>query len=601
MNETPIRLRAIEDLLEEVFYVPDFQRGYRWTAEQVRTLLDDVWKFRDDSQNATKEVFYCLQPVVVAQGDKGWVLIDGQQRLTTIHLILSHLKLYLDDAGKRKFQLTYQTRPESGFYLDKPIEEEANETPDYHHIYEAYITIEQWFRDKGGNAKSNFYNTLLNSDAEGKNVRIIWYEVPSTNTDTYIDIFTRLNIGKIPLTNAELVKALLLQKGNFSEEKATLKQIQIATEWDMIEQKLQQPDFWHFIYEPNELGAYDNHIELIFDLMYNRKKEDEKYFTFFEFNKEAQKTKTNNGKIDIDNLWLKVKRYFQTFEEWYNDRDFYHLIGFLVNCGEDLNTLKTESRNKSKSDFRTYLERLVSKSMMFDIKELEYGFVNDNKKIKRTLLLFNIHTLMTSREADVRFPFHRLKTMEWDIEHIRSQTTKVIRSEKQQREWINDVFEYFTGYTLNEWQAEESENLFDELKLKDEPEKFCNRILEINRSERIADYEFDDLRKSVESYFKEDTDQDEIKKEQTHSIGNLALLNAGINRSYKNALFPIKRKTIIEYDAKGEFIPICSKNAFLKYYSNRFDDLYSWSVSDAEAYQNAIVETLSKYMPTTNN
>ncbi|MEJ7823320.1 MAG: DUF1524 domain-containing protein, partial [Chitinophagaceae bacterium] len=94
---------------------------------------------------------------------------------------------------------------------------------------------------------------------------------------------------------------------------------------------------------------------------------------------------------------------------------------------------------------------------------------------------------------------------------------------------------------------------------------------------------------------------DEKKKEQTHGIGNLALLNAGINRSYKNALFPVKRKTIIEYDAKGEFIPICSKNVFLKYYSNRFDDLYSWSASDADAYQDAIVDTLSKYLPTVNN
>ena len=47
------------------------------------------------------------------------------------------------------------------------------------------------------------------------NIRVIWYEVSDEEQSSSIDIFTRLNIGKIPLTNAELIKALLLRRGNF--------------------------------------------------------------------------------------------------------------------------------------------------------------------------------------------------------------------------------------------------------------------------------------------------------------------------------------------------------------------------------------------------
>ncbi len=58
-------LKPVNDLLKETFFIPSYQRGYRWTQEQVRNLLDDIWKFREASEDESKDVFYCLQPVVV--------------------------------------------------------------------------------------------------------------------------------------------------------------------------------------------------------------------------------------------------------------------------------------------------------------------------------------------------------------------------------------------------------------------------------------------------------------------------------------------------------------------------------------------------------
>ena len=66
------------------FYVPSYQRGYRWGVEEVTRLLDDVL------QNGKKN--YCLQPIVVRKRGESYELIDGQQRLTTLYLIYYYMK-----------------------------------------------------------------------------------------------------------------------------------------------------------------------------------------------------------------------------------------------------------------------------------------------------------------------------------------------------------------------------------------------------------------------------------------------------------------------------------------------------------------------------
>jgi len=309
--DSKLILKPVTELLSEKFFIPSYQRGYRWTDRQVTNLLDDIWSFRLNSETESKEAFYCLQPIVVSKMNGEWEVLDGQQRLTT---------------------------------------------------------ISNWFKGKDGTAKINFLTTLLNDDESGKNVKVIWYDVSDENTsDNFaIDIFTRLNIGKIPLTNAELVKALFLQKGNFQESKAILKQLQIASEWDSIEKTLQNNAFWYFIYNPNNPIKYDNRIEYIFDLMKGKSKDDEVYYTFYEFQKDYFASKKDkNSPPDIDRLWLTIKKYFLSFEEWYNDKKLYHLVGFLVDCGHSINKIKNESQRRTKTSFKSWLKDEIRKQVNY--------------------------------------------------------------------------------------------------------------------------------------------------------------------------------------------------------------------------------------------
>src|SRR5687768_11344226 len=113
MSEASISLRPVNDLLRERFYVPSYQRGFRWTEQQATELLNDIWEFHSHCEK--KEQFYCLQPIVVKRLLSGeWELVDGQQRLTTILLILACRPELVAALGKSTFALRFETRPKSG-------------------------------------------------------------------------------------------------------------------------------------------------------------------------------------------------------------------------------------------------------------------------------------------------------------------------------------------------------------------------------------------------------------------------------------------------------------------------------------------------------
>lgn len=67
-------------------------------------------------------------------------------------------------------------------------------------------------------------------------------------------------------------------------------------------------------------------------------------------------------------------------------------------------------------------------------------------------------------------------------------------------------------------------------------------------------------------------------------MGNLALLDTHTNRSYQDSLFRQKRKIIIDRESKGLFVPVCTKNIFLKVYSKKLDKMDIWGEDDKRDY-----------------
>jgi hypothetical protein len=106
-----LRLRSIFDLLTERFSIPSYQRGYRWESRQVEALLNDLAAFQLSSRQANPNKFYCLQPVVVRRRpENDWELVDGQQRLTTIFLIMGALRDIAAMLNRGCYEISYDIR-----------------------------------------------------------------------------------------------------------------------------------------------------------------------------------------------------------------------------------------------------------------------------------------------------------------------------------------------------------------------------------------------------------------------------------------------------------------------------------------------------------
>lgn len=558
-----LELKTITELLQYNFFIPSYQRGYRWDKNEVVDLLNDISDFKprevEDTENKT---WYCLQPIVVKQKDNNiYEVIDGQQRLTTIYLILSYLNLYRGKGKLKLFELSYETRIESSNFLrniDNINDDDETTNIDFHYIKQAYKTIDKWFIEKG-----DTFDVFDFTSKFTNNAKVIWYE--STETDS-ISIFTRINIGKIPLTNSELIKALFLNSSNFegkNKDKIKQRQLEIATEWDFFEQSLQKDRFWFFL---NGKTKSVNRIEFIFEIMNDELDKNDKYSTFRFFNRKFY----NKTKETIEDNWQEIKQRFQRFSEWYEERDLYHKIGYLVSINFiKIKELYNKSIEYSKIEFKEYLDELIKESIRnIDLENLQY---EDKENVKKILLLYNILTLLKSTADNSYFPFDLFKNGNWDIEHIASIKDPNLMPDKNREMWLSDASLFI-----------DTEKIEGGLGLKNKVDIFI---------EYRDDEKFRSIYEEVISHFNYQFVEDDI-----NSISNLTLLDSETNRSYKNAVFPIKRKTIIDRDKEGVFIPICTKNVFLKYFSDYPPKISFWIQEDRINYEKDLFNVLKNYL-----
>jgi uncharacterized protein with ParB-like and HNH nuclease domain len=542
-----LTIKSIKELSGMNFFIPAYQRGYRWTERQVIDLLNDIKEFITEE----KEGFYCIQPMVIKMKENNcWEVIDGQQRLTSIYIILSVLE------HSEKFGINYETREKSKEFLINISEEYKDENIDYYHMVNAKKQVENFFLEFE-DLIERFLHTLLND------VRFIWYQTDEADP---VKVFTRLNIGKIPLTNSELIKALFLNRSNFKNssdiEKIRLKQLEIASEWDNIENSLQDDAFWYFLNKEDNFA--NPRIEFLFDLNADKKKNSDEYFTFRYFTEKLN----DKNELEILEYWKEIKNCFNRLYEWFRDRNQYHLIGFLVTTGTDIREFVKKSEDKTKSEFSNYLKFLIKKEIDFPIDTLEYG--KDSNLIRKILLLHNIQTMLNNENESNRFPFDRYKKECWDIEHIRAIAEKMPIDKVHQVNWLKESKQYISDKTLIK-----------------EIDLFL--ATEDNSAEEVETFE--NLFNIIINYFnKAGFNQDTI-----NDISNLVLLDSKTNRSYKNAVFPVKRKTIIEREKNGTFVPLCTKNIFLKFYSEDVSNMNFWDDHDRNSYLNNIIETLKTY------
>lgn len=558
-------LRLVGDISGR-FFVPAYQRGYRWGTDEVERLLEDVW------ENGEKP--YCLQPVVVkARGGDDWELVDGQQRLTTLYLVFLCLqRTYLPTAAP-PYALEYETRERSGAYLSSLDPAESDDNIDFFHMYRAFEKIQAWIEDRArrdGNVGRRHHVAMKLYGLLYEHVRVIWYQAdPGADART---LFARLNIGRIPLTNAELVKAALLME---SAPGGPVRSDEVAAQWDMIERELRAPDLWAFLTNA-PTDPYPTRIELLLDLIAGgpRGRERKRFYTFDILR--ARMEKESRRKV-----WEEILDLHAILRDWYEDHDLYHWIGFLVATDRTTDATLTElvslARRETKSAFRANLAERVRRRIHLrrdDIGELTYETSTGRDRCARVLLLFNVETIRRLGPTGERYSFRAHKGVArdgrgWTLEHIHAQQAEGLRTVEQWTTWLWEHKRALAGLPID-------------AKLKARLDRKIETSLD-----KLDRHVFADLSQEVSTVFAP-ADDAKASEDWVHGITNLALLPSDANSALNNSAFEVKRRLVLALDRAGSYIPVCTRRVFLKYYTDDGAQLCFWSATDRAAYREAM-------------
>ena len=645
---------AIPELRDKNFFIPDYQRGYRWGETQIRQLLEDLYGFFYDKRS--QGAFYCLQPVVVKQMEQEQVdalglqsptdnnvwyeVIDGQQRLTTIRIILA-LESLLDDDKDLSFNIHYQTRPNLGAIFDN-LQKKRDENKRYTisapiegrmdidtwHILQAANQIINWFQDETpplrpnlSSFKGTFYENFSNDRDKDKSVQVIWYELRDDAKP--VDIFKRLNDKCISLNNAELIRGMFLSdaaeynadrellrqfatdmQDTVEKREKARKQAHIIEQWDIIERELRNDQFWLFIHNDANAGdaGYSCRIEYIFDLIAKKEQgERDRLYTYIKFDNLLK-----TGEVeDLWELWLKVETYFSYLKYWYNNNDYYHKIGYLAADRKTGSKILIELLDAASTFSTKAFNALIEDKIVESIKKvvhrgdppkpiLEYTYTDDYDKLKQVLFLYNVEsTRLLNKE---KFPFNKYKAEKnWTLEHIHAQNSDIIDHADKEK-WV-------------EWFAENERVLASLQRRLPDNEELRNLLASLrSEQERLntsrARFQFNDLKLVFDNVlrFFDDLAGAENRPTVEHGISNMALLSGSTNSAISNSVFEVKRQIITVADADGEYIPLCTRNVFMKYYNRNQEDFtvqqnFYWSESDRLNYLTDIKRVLAPYLP----
>lgn len=646
-NLNIMELRAIPALLNKSYYIPEYQRGYRWGEKQVLALLNDLDSFFNGDLQGD---FYCLQPIVVKSktiDDEHWYeVIDGQQRLTTLRILLQVME-QMFPTSRSTYTIRYATRPQlQGIFdtitLDSapigskkmaPLKPEWAGYIDAQYIWKAAQTILDWF-----NANSTrfftFVQNLFNAPTDPsrqprKSVQVVWYETCEPRDAHYI--FNRMNSLKVGLSNSELIRSLFLSsttrfaldipdnlsdsvKSELSRERLLHRQISINEKWDEIEQYMSQKDFQAFLTNRHDTGR--NSIGLLFDLMSRRyatgqyfdlggkeiHKDDEQY-TYLYF-----KDLLDRETEDAYNVWETILRNFEKLRRWYADRDLYHHIGYLNAVAGDrypdeaiCNLLDVRDGN---SALRRRAREMVRKTVVKpegvgDYDQLDYNNKAHYDYLKRLLLLHNVESFRCSRTGEM-FPFHRHRynsdgvPRRWTLEHIHAQNSDCL-PENNREEWL--------AWMRCNLEALKTLNIGDPAKQHTLEQVIEGLEKDITLSENDSaywkrKYTFQDIKSRFEDVtrFYSMLEDDDRLPDAEHQLSNLALLEQPQNSQINNSPFEVKRRYISSLVSDGEYVPLCTRKAFLKLYDREHMQVHTWGQGDRASYYKDIIEKLTPYL-----
>ncbi len=571
----------------DYYNIPLYQRGYKWKPKHVRKLLEDIDKF-----NYGDDKFYCLQNITIVPNDNVFNVVDGQQRLTTLTLLLHYLNEGELVKNKVKFpenSIRQETNTFLHELLDSPdfditeldwstfLKSHSDfDHQDIFHLFHAYKEIDRWFmlkQEKQGFYLDDYKEKLL------QHVKFIVNKVVESTGEE--KIFSNLNSKQIPLDGADLIRAALVTRVAIEESKreTDVKNIVMVNERRIkIGWVIDQMNNWWS--EQNVANYFEKFVSIKSEetggySLFNRKKHPINLLYFLYAESEEQdkltlefiETKNNHA----TSLYKELLKLNNTLQDWYQDRKIYHLLGYLFNQTNSRSFKEVFGwwkQSGNRDEFILRLKKHIKNDYEDEDGELinfadldENWYHNNTAKLVSTLVLLDV--IHSMRENQPFVPFSGFSKKTNDIEHIFPQRPK---EQKEKKAYVDFLNKYVVQIVTDRLDISE----FDERK---EEEEYIQ---------------------SVDSFI-----EAQVKSIKTHSIGNLVLLYSSLNRSISNSSYGEKRSRVIEYFNQGNYIQPHTFHVFVRYFNDQKGenhDLEHWTNIDIEANAQKIDETITNFL-----
>ncbi len=582
----------------DFFNIPEYQRGYKWTVDNIIQLLEDLKGFK---QNSSDE-FYCLQNITITKtninGHSCFNVIDGQQRLTTLFILISYIQRNMSNKvlSAESNILRYSIREETDKFLRESIltgdywndVEYKPATKDQYYIAEVAKAVAEWF-----NINNLEERTILD------HLKLIVNKVESGEEET---VFASLNGGKVDLDGADLVRAILItraakQKYPSLISEKTLHQIanddinlniniKVSSLGKINEFRVKlgiELDMMNNWWSDRKVRSYfeqllPNRISQNKSFKYSEYPIDLLYYAFFEAYKDKLATHGNtdldlrifeNG-IDKDGeggndhleFYKEVKEFHLTLVDWYNDDEIYNLLGYLMynykSASVSFAMLWNEWKlTESKSDFKSKLKRIIREQLALAFPESDDSTDIADKLILLRKSITNIVENWYVKDFIIRF-------------------LPLLDLIPEKKTVGNSVRTIFKRLNPDYFKCNQED--------KEHVRSQTRQIAEENMTEedRLA--------------------LEEENRQGINSIGNIVLLKASINRSYGNVELVKKMDRIArEHIMNDTYIRPHTLNVFLSKLQTLKDngiseDSVFWSEEDIVKTVKAIDSSLTDYL-----
>ncbi len=597
--------------LGHMYYnIPDYQRGYEWGDNNVRLLLEDLKKFLDKIYSSETDkflddkLFYCLQHITIIRKKNGineyYNVVDGQQRLTTIAIILA----YFGKTDLLEGKLYYSSREDTGEFLNNEIftrkywEQNEKEDAKHNHVKhkdEFYIRaaanmVLSWDERQAKrqvwntNQRERFIDVILNR------TKLIVNEV-SGNEEM---IFANINGAKAELDGADLLRAVQITHSS-KEKYETIHsdnskevneyRVKMGMLLDEINNWCGQKDVKIFLNRFLMDNSFDKSgfneklypINYLYRMMYEIHSDNNIAFEFrfFEYGLDIK----DNG-IGDDNweMYIELKRIYRFVRDWYEDNEIYHYLSYLFSNFKSkvdfVAIYKMWENSEGKSSFIVKLKKEISKCILEryvndssnneepakeqlknDLTDLRSGWYEDRERLFKILILLDV---IYSCKSKYRLPINYFVSKGEDIEHIGCQTPNEEELNNRAK-WL----EYIDK--LNDYKFDIDKN------------KLANWKKQLEKQESI-----DEVTSNI---------IDELNSYGLNSIGNLVLLHSSQNRSYRNASFNTKKSIIIEdyYNDKYSIRPYT-----LKAFSSNHTSM--WTLEDIKKSTDTLAHDIIDFL-----